>query len=77
MLLTDTDNLTYNIKRENVDEDFYKDNVLFDFNDYLKDSKYYSNAGNLVVGIMKEETCGVPIKGFVGLKSNMYTFKTT
>ena len=25
---------------------------------------------------MKDETCGVPIKGFVRLKSKMYTFIT-
>ena len=25
---------------------------------------------------MKDETCGVPIKGFVGLKSKFYTFIT-
>ena len=25
---------------------------------------------------MKDETCGVPVKHFVGLKSNMYTFVT-
>ena len=25
---------------------------------------------------MKYETCGMPIKGFVGLKSKMYTFIT-
>ena len=28
------------------------------------------------MGKMKEEICGVPIEGFVGLKSRMYTFIT-
>ena len=30
----------------------------------------------LVVGKMKDETSGVPMKNFVGLKSKMYTFIT-
>ena len=29
---------------------------------------------NLVVGKMKDEKCGVPMKDFVGSKSKMYTF---
>ena len=31
--------------------------------------KYYNNANSLVVDKIKDETCGYPIKGFVGLKS--------
>ena len=34
------------------------------------------NANNLVVRKMKDDTCGVSIKGFVELKSKMYTFIT-
>ena len=30
-----------------------------------KDLKYYDNANNLVICKMKDETSGVPIKGFV------------
>ena len=32
---------------------------------YPKNSKYYKNANNLVLGKMKHETCGGPIKDFV------------
>ena len=71
MLLTDTDSLMHNIKAENVYEDFYKDKELSDFSNYPKDSKYYNNANNLVVGKMKDETIGVPIKDFVGLKCTL------
>ena len=35
-------------------------------------SKYYNNANNIVVGKMKNETCGRPKKGFVVLKSKIY-----
>ena len=38
--------------------------------------KYYNNANSLVVDKIKDETCGNPIKGFVGLKSKMITFMT-
>ena len=44
--------------------------------DFPKDSKYYIVANNVVVGKMKDETGGVLIKGFVGLKSKMYTLIT-
>ena len=47
---------------------------LFDFGNYPEDSKFYDNANNLVVGKIKDETAGVPIKVFVGLRSKMYTF---
>ena len=38
LLLTDTDSLVYEIKTDDVDEDFYKDKGLFDFSDYPQDS---------------------------------------
>ena len=58
-MLTDTNSLVYKIEAENVYEDFYKDKELFDFGNYPKDSKYYNNAINLVVGKMKDETYGL------------------
>ena len=70
MLLTDTNSLIYKIEAENFYEDFYKDKELLDFISYQKDSKQYNN---LVVDKIKDETYGVPVKGFVGLISKMYT----
>ena len=73
MLLTATDSLVYKIEClcSNVYEDFYKDKELFDFSNYPNGSKYYSNANNLVLGKMKDETCGMLRNGFLGLKSNI------
>ena len=34
LLFTDTDSLVYEIKAEDIYEDFYLDNDLFDFSDY-------------------------------------------
>ena len=44
LLLTDTDSLTYEIKSENVYEEFFKQKDLFDFSNYSKDSKFFENA---------------------------------
>ena len=74
MLLTDTDSLVHKIEAGNVYEDFYRVKKLFDFCNYPKDLKYYNNANDIVVGKMKDETCGVPIRGFVGLRSKKCTF---
>ena len=76
MLLTDTNSLIYKIEEENVYGNFYQHKSLFDFSNYPKDLKYYNNSNNLLVDKMKDETYGVPVKGFVGLKSKMYNFIT-
>ena len=76
MWLIDTDSLIYKIEVENVYEDFLKDKELFDFCNCPQDSKYCNNAKFSVAGKIKDETCGVPIKAFLALKSKMYTFIT-
>ena len=40
LLFTDTDSLTYEIKSEDVYEEFFKWKDLFDFSNYLKDSNF-------------------------------------
>ena len=37
----------------------YKNKELFDFRNYSKDSSYYNNLNNLVIGKMKDETFGI------------------
>ena len=74
MLLRDNDSIIYEIETKNVYEDLEEE--LFDFSNYPKDSKYFHGANSLVVGKIKDETSGVAIKGFVGLKSRMDTFIT-
>ena len=76
MLLIEIDSLMYIIETKNVYEDFYEDKELFDFSNYPKESKYYDNLSNFVVGNMIGETWGVPMKCFLWLKSKMYTFTT-
>ena len=61
LLFTDTDSLMYEIKTEDVYEDFSNDKEMFDFSNYSTKSKYYDNSKKLVVGKMKDEIVGVAI----------------
>ena len=61
MLFTDTDSLAYEIKLENVYEEFYKWKDLFDFSNYSKDSRFYDESNERFIGKMKDEYGGVII----------------
>ena len=74
LLFTDTDSLMYEIKTEDVYEDFSSNKKMFDFSTYSTKSKYYDNPNKLVIRKMKDETGGVAIEEFVGLKPKMYSF---
>ena len=62
----------YQIKTEDVYEDFSSDKEKFDFNNNSTKSKYFDNSNKEVIGKTKDETRGVAIEGFVGLKPKMY-----
>ena len=47
---------------------------MFDFSNYSTKSKYYDNLNKLVIWKMKDETGGVAIEEFAGLKPKMYLF---
>ena len=74
LLFTDTDSLIYEIKTEDVSEGFSKYKEMLDFNNYLAKSKHNDDSNKLIVGKMKEETAGLAIEEFVGLKTKMYSF---
>ena len=42
LLFTDTDSLTYEIKSEDVYEEFFQHKHLFDFSNYPEDSKFFN-----------------------------------
>ena len=71
MLFTDTDSLTYQIKSEDVYDEFFKHKNLFDFNN----SKFLDPTNKKVIGKMKDEKEGKINDEFVGLKSKMYSMK--
>ena len=75
MLFTDTDSLTYEIKTENVYEEFLKWKDLFDFSNYAKDSRFFNETNKQVIGNMEDEFGGIIVIKFIGLKSKMYSIK--
>ena len=46
---------------------------MFDFCNYSAKSKFYDNSNTLLVGKMKDETAGIPIRKCVGLKLKYYS----
>ena len=73
LLFTDTGSRTYEIKSENICEEFFKQKDLFYFNNYSKDSKIFDETK--VIGKMKDEFGGVIVVEFVDLKSKMHFMK--
>ena len=71
MLFTDTGSFAYEIKSENVYKTFFKWKDFFDFSNYPKDSKI----NRTFIGKMRDESRGVIVDKFVGLKSKMYSMK--
>ena len=72
-MFTDTESLVYEIKTDNVYEDFYEDKNLFDLSDYLRDSKFFDPVNKKVIGKRKEKFKGKIISGFVGLQLKTYS----
>ena len=64
----------YEIKTEDVYKDFSNDKEMLDFSNYSTNLKYYDNSSKFVVGKMKDETAGVAIEEFVGLKPKIYSY---
>ena len=75
LLMTDTDSLTYQIETEDLYKDMNDNKEHFDFSDYNKNHFCYDTTNKKVLGKFKDETNGVPISEFVGLRSKMYSMK--
>ena len=61
-MFNDTGSLVYEIKTEDVYEDFYEDKNLFDISDYPVKSKFFDPDNKKVIGKMKDEFKGKIIK---------------
>ena len=48
---------------------------MFDFSNYSKDSKFFNETNDKVIGKMKVEFGGVIVVEFIGLKSKLYSMK--
>ena len=73
LLFADKDNFVYEIKTNNVYESFYEDKDLFEFSDYLQDTKFFDPVNKKVIDKMKDEFKGKIISELVGLKLKMYS----
>ena len=65
-LLTQTASLMES-NQEMFMKNFFKHKHLFDLSNSLKDSKFYDNQNEMVVGRMKDEYEGILINKFIGL----------
>ena len=74
LLFENTDSLMYEIKNEDVYNDFSSDKEMFDFSNYSAKSKYHDSSNTLVIVKMKDKTGGLAIEEFVVLKPKMYSF---
>ena len=63
----------HEIKAEDIYEDFSSNKELFDFSNYLTKSNLYDNSNKLVIRKLKDETGGVAIEEFIGLKPQIYS----
>ena len=75
LMFTDTDSLFYEIKTDNVYKDLLNDKELFDNSDYPKKSAFFFDENKRVIGKMKDEAAGMPIKEFIGLRRKMYSYE--
>ena len=76
LLMTDTDSLCYHIITDDIYLDMQGMKQLFDFSAYPETHPLYCKDNCAVIGKMKDESNGVPISEFVGLKPKMYAYKT-
>ena len=74
LLFKDTDSSMYEIKTEDVYEDFSSDKEMFDFRNYSNKPKYYDDSNKLVISKMKDETASATIEKIVEFKPKMYLF---
>ena len=74
LLFTDTDSLTYEIETADAYADFWQNKDKFDNSDYNIESPFYNIDNKKVIGKFKDETAGIPITEFIGLRSKMYSY---
>ena len=74
VLMTDTDSFINRVQTDDIYQDMAEDQDRFDFSNYPKKHPLFSTNNKQVLGKMKDETEGKPIKEFVGLRSKMYSF---
>ena len=75
-MFTVTDSLTYETETDDVYQDLWKDKELFDNSDYPKNSPFFNEINKKVIGKMKDEAAGVPMRNFVVIAPMIVKFGT-
>ena len=73
-MFTDTDSLCYEIKTDDVYKDLFQDKELFDNSNNQENIEFFFDKNKKVIGKLKNEAAGMPIKEFIGLRSKMYSY---
>jgi len=76
LLYTDTDSLIYSIETDDIYRKIKANIEHFHTSDFPSPNPYdMPSANKKIVGLMKEECSGEPMREFVGLRSKMYSVK--
>lgn len=76
LLFTDTDSLVYQIFTDDLYADLALHKKHFDFSNYPESHSLFSEENKMVMGKMKDESGGLIITEFVGLRPKMYSYTT-
>jgi hypothetical protein len=74
LLFTDTDSLVYQIYTDDLYADLAAHREHFDFSCYPNTHALFDESNKMVMGKMKDESCGDIITEFVGLRPKMYSY---
>ncbi|KAK3104484.1 hypothetical protein FSP39_003183 [Pinctada imbricata] len=74
LLFTDTDSLMYHIETEDLYKDMAESKDLFDLSNFAEDHFLHDKTNMTIPGYFKDETEGMAIFEFCGLRSKMYSF---
>jgi hypothetical protein len=73
LLYIDTDSFFIEVKTANIYHDMLTDPYPYDTSNYPKDNILYSESNKGVLGKFKDELRGIPLEGFVGIRSKCYS----
>ena len=74
LLFTDTDSLCYHIETEDIYKDMEENKHLFDLSNYDQKHWLYDDTNESVLEKFKDETEGIPIKEFCGIRAKQYSY---
>ena len=75
LCFTDTDSLLYAVPTDDIYRDLEDIQDSFDFSNYPRDHRLYSDVNKSVPGYFKDETASIPIKEFIGMRAKQYSIR--